>query len=109
MSTGMQAIEVKDGSLQWRETEPPRVGPRDVRIAVTASGVNRADLLQRRGLYPPPKRARPPVADTSFPGTDGLPKCKAGACDSVEFEGRIEASRRREPATLAPSVAFGPR
>ena len=32
----------------------PRPGPREVLVRVRASGVNRADLLQRRGLYPPP-------------------------------------------------------
>ena len=32
----------------------PRPGPRDLVVRVGASGVNRADLLQRRGLYPPP-------------------------------------------------------
>lgn len=29
-------------------------GPGEVRIAVVAAGVNRADVLQRQGLYPPP-------------------------------------------------------
>ena len=32
----------------------PRPDPRDLVVRVGASGVNRADLLQRRGLYPPP-------------------------------------------------------
>ncbi len=32
----------------------PSPGPREVLVRVHASGVNRADLLQRRGLYPPP-------------------------------------------------------
>ena len=32
----------------------PRPGPRDLLVRVHTSGVNRADLLQRRGLYPPP-------------------------------------------------------
>lgn len=32
----------------------PRPGPRELVVRVRASGVNRADLLQRRGLYPPP-------------------------------------------------------
>src|SRR4030095_16523034 len=37
---------------------PPRpLGPADVRIAVVATAVNRADLLQRQGMYPPPPGA----------------------------------------------------
>ncbi len=35
----------------------PRPGPREVVVRVGASGVNRADVLQRRGLYPPPPGA----------------------------------------------------
>jgi tumor protein p53-inducible protein 3 len=35
----------------------PTLGPSDVRIRVTAAAVNRADLLQRQGLYPPPPGA----------------------------------------------------
>ena len=35
----------------------PRPGPREVVVRVRASGVNRADVLQRRGLYPPPPGA----------------------------------------------------
>lgn len=36
------------------EAPLPPIGPHDVRIRVVASGVNRADLLQRQGYYPPP-------------------------------------------------------
>jgi tumor protein p53-inducible protein 3 len=32
----------------------PELGEGQIRIGVRASGVNRADILQRRGLYPPP-------------------------------------------------------
>lgn len=41
------------------ETSPPSCGPDEVRIAVAATAVNRADLMQRRGLYPPPRGASP--------------------------------------------------
>jgi putative NAD(P)H quinone oxidoreductase, PIG3 family len=45
--------------LQWTEVEDPRPGPGEVVIEVTAAGVNRADLLQRSGFYPPPPGASP--------------------------------------------------
>lgn len=48
-----------DGALAVQPTERPAPGPGEVRIAVRAAGVNRADLLQRAGLYPPPKGASP--------------------------------------------------
>jgi len=39
------------------ERPVPRAGPREVLIKVAAAGVNRPDILQRRGLYPPPPGA----------------------------------------------------
>ena len=35
----------------------PRPGPQEVLIRVTAAGVNRPDVLQRTGSYPPPPGA----------------------------------------------------
>ena len=43
--------------LQWAAVEDPRPGPSEVVIDVTAAGVNRADLMQREGHYPPPPGA----------------------------------------------------
>jgi len=37
----------------------PEPGPEEVLIKVHSAGLNRADLLQRRGLYPPPEDASP--------------------------------------------------
>jgi putative PIG3 family NAD(P)H quinone oxidoreductase len=45
--------------LQWSEVADPRPGPGEVVIEVAAAGVNRADLLQRAGFYPPPPGASP--------------------------------------------------
>ena len=39
------------------ERPVPRPGPGEVLIEVAAAGVNRPDILQRRGLYPPPPGA----------------------------------------------------
>src|SRR5260370_14884856 len=39
------------------EVPDPVAGPGEVLIEVAASAVNRADLLQRQGLYPPPPGA----------------------------------------------------
>ncbi len=43
--------------LTLSEGPVPEPGPREVLIAVAASGVNRPDVLQRKGLYPPPENA----------------------------------------------------
>nr|WP_255738580.1 NAD(P)H-quinone oxidoreductase [Frankia sp. CiP3] len=44
--------------MSWAEVaDLPLPGPGEVAIEVAASAVNRADLLQRQGLYPPPPGA----------------------------------------------------
>jgi putative PIG3 family NAD(P)H quinone oxidoreductase len=43
--------------MQWQKVPDPTPGPGDVIIEVAAAAVNRADLLQRAGNYPPPKGA----------------------------------------------------
>lgn len=42
-------------ALEIAEVDTPEPGPGQVRVRTVASGVNRADILQRRGFYPPPK------------------------------------------------------
>lgn len=53
------AIDEEDRSLSLNEAALPVPGPGDILIAVEAAGVNRADILQRKGLYPPPADASP--------------------------------------------------
>ena len=43
--------------LSWREVPDPVAGPGEIVVDVAAAAVNRADLLQRQGLYPPPPGA----------------------------------------------------
>ncbi len=51
----MQAIEVDAGhQLQFVSRPLPALGHGEVLIKVAAAGVNRADLVQRAGFYPPP-------------------------------------------------------
>lgn len=45
--------------LRIGEAPLPALGPGELRIRVAATAVNRADLLQRQGLYPPPAGASP--------------------------------------------------
>jgi len=62
--TLMPAVLVSDGAttgewnrLEIQTVERPAVGADEVLVQVEACSVNRADLLQRRGLYPPPPGA----------------------------------------------------
>ncbi|CAB4725441.1 MAG: zinc-binding dehydrogenase [Actinobacteria bacterium] len=43
--------------LSVAEVPDPEPGPSEVLVRVAAAGLNRADLLQRRGFYPPPPGA----------------------------------------------------
>jgi len=45
--------------LRWLEVPDPVPGRGEVVIDIAASGVNRADLMQREGHYPPPPGAPP--------------------------------------------------
>ena len=55
----MKAILAADGELAWGAAEEPLLGPGQVRIDNYATAVNRADLAQRAGRYPPPPGASP--------------------------------------------------
>ncbi|WP_166359058.1 zinc-binding dehydrogenase [Pseudomonas akapageensis] len=53
----MKALQGVDGHVEWVEAPSPTCDVGQVRIRVAAAGLNRADLLQRAGLYPPPPGA----------------------------------------------------
>jgi putative PIG3 family NAD(P)H quinone oxidoreductase len=59
--------------LKWQDTPTPEPGRGEVRVRVRATAVNRADLLQRMGLYP-----APPDAPQTIPGLE-----LAGEIDAV--------------------------
>lgn len=59
----MHAVVVADPggpeSMRWAEVPDPQLASGEVLVEVVAAGVNRADLLQRAGHYPPPPGASP--------------------------------------------------
>src|SRR5271154_5380844 len=61
--TLMRAVVITEhgepGVMQWLEVPDPVPAPDEVVIDVAAAGVNRADLAQREGNYPPPPGAPP--------------------------------------------------
>lgn len=81
----MRAIEISQpgGPEVLRPCERPRPEPRagELLIAVQASGVNRPDVLQRKGLYPMP----PGVSD--LPGLEVAGTVAAGAPDDLAAAG----------------------
>lgn len=68
----MRAI-VLDGTggpevLALRDVPDPEPGPEEVVVAVAATALNRADLLQRRGLYPGPSFAGHEIPGLEYAG-----------------------------------------
>jgi NADPH:quinone reductase len=54
----MQAVVASGaGGLAVIERPVPQPGPGEVLVRVAAAGVNRPDILQRKGMYPPPPGA----------------------------------------------------
>lgn len=51
----MKAILVNDDkSLRWDDVADPQIKPEEVLVEIHATALNRADLMQREGDYPPP-------------------------------------------------------
>ena len=55
----MNALQGIEGQLEWGAQPRPECDVGQIRIRVAAAGLNRADLLQRNGLYPPPPGVTP--------------------------------------------------
>ncbi|MBM3671911.1 MAG: zinc-binding dehydrogenase [Actinobacteria bacterium] len=61
----MRAVTIVDGALEWREHPDPEPAAGELLVAVRAAGLNGADMMQRRGLYP-----APPGAPADIPGLE---------------------------------------
>jgi len=57
----VRAAVIADKSLSWSQWPDPVPGTGEVLVEVHAAGVNRADLLQRAGHYPPPSGIPPEI------------------------------------------------
>jgi NADPH2:quinone reductase len=51
----MRAVTVRDGQITIEQHPDPQPGTGEVLVQVHAAGLNGADMMQRRGLYPAPK------------------------------------------------------
>lgn len=79
----MQAVIAEDGQpLRLGEVARPVLKPGEVLVKVAASGLNRADLVQRRGAYPPPPGASPimglEISGTVVETGEGVSRFKTG-------------------------------
>jgi putative PIG3 family NAD(P)H quinone oxidoreductase len=59
---------VRDGELSVEDHEDPEPGSGEVLVRVRAAGLNGADMMQRRGLYPAPPGAPQDIPGLEFAG-----------------------------------------
>ncbi|MHB8323551.1 MAG: zinc-binding dehydrogenase [Candidatus Dormibacteria bacterium] len=57
----MRAATIVDGELLWQQHPDPVPQDSQLLVQVRAAGVNAADLLQLRGVYPPPPGVAPDI------------------------------------------------
>ena len=65
----MRAVTIVDGDLCWNEHPDPVPGSGELVVAVTAAGINGADMLQRKGFYPAPPGSPADIPGLEFSGT----------------------------------------
>src|SRR5919202_6005196 len=61
----MRAATIRDGAVQVEDRPDPTPGAGEVLVRVRAAGINGADMMQRRGMYP-----APPGAPEDIPGLE---------------------------------------
>jgi putative PIG3 family NAD(P)H quinone oxidoreductase len=68
----MRAVVLHDHGgpevLTLEDVADPVPGPDEVLVDIAATALNRADLLQRMGLYPDPRRRQPEIPGLEFAG-----------------------------------------
>jgi putative PIG3 family NAD(P)H quinone oxidoreductase len=64
----MRAATIRDGEVVVDEHPDPQPGRGEVLVAVHAAGLNGADLLQRKGLYPAPPGSPPDIPGLELAG-----------------------------------------
>lgn len=79
----MRVMRIGDEGQMLLDRRPaPRPGPDEVRVRVRAAGVNRGDILQRKGLYPAPPGTVPDVPGLEYAGE--VVECGARVRDVAE-------------------------
>jgi putative PIG3 family NAD(P)H quinone oxidoreductase len=64
----VKAVTVRDGELSVEDHPDPEPGSGEVLVRVKAAGLNGADMMQRRGLYPPPPGYPEEIPGLEFAG-----------------------------------------
>ena len=108
----MKAIEQVEGRLCWSDAEDLKPGVGEILIANRATAINRADLLQRKGAYPPPPPGASQVLGLECAGEvisvgEGVARYKAGDAVCALLSGGGYAEQVCVPAGQALPVPEG--
>ncbi|MET8430829.1 alcohol dehydrogenase catalytic domain-containing protein [Nocardia sp. NPDC004860] len=88
--------------MKWSQVDDlPAPGPGEVTVDVVAAGVNRADVMQRYGLYPPP----PGASDILGLEVSGIVADVGGDVQDWKPGDAVCARRRLWPLISAGTVA----
>ncbi len=77
----MRAATIVDGAVVVKQHPDPTPGAGEILVRVRGAGLNGADLLQRRGFYPPP-----PGAPVDIPGLELAGEVVALGPGAVRFD-----------------------
>jgi putative PIG3 family NAD(P)H quinone oxidoreductase len=77
----MKAATIRDGELEIQEHPDPEPGKGEIQVRVRAAGINGADLLQRKGIYP-----APPGSPEDIPGLELAGEVAAAGPGTYRFE-----------------------
>ena len=64
----MRAVTIREGEVVIEEHPDPEPGAGEVLVQVRAAGLNGADMMQRRGLYPAPPGSPPDIPGLELAG-----------------------------------------
>lgn len=81
----VKALQGVEGQVEWVDRPTPACDVGEVRIRVAAAGLNRADLLQLAGNYPPP----PGASDTLGLECAGIVSEVGAGCDDWQVGDRV--------------------
>ncbi|MGN6373639.1 MAG: NAD(P)H-quinone oxidoreductase [Solirubrobacteraceae bacterium] len=77
----MRAVTIRDNQILVEEHPDPTPGAGEVLVSVRAAGINGADMMQRRGLYP-----APPGSPQDIPGLELAGEVQALGSGAERFE-----------------------
>lgn len=106
---GPEKLEIRD------VPEPLKPADGEVIVRVKAAGLNRADLLQRRGLYPPPVGYSPNIPGLEFAGevleaaesdADFQPGARVFGITAGEAQAELISIDRRMLAAIPDNLSF---